>query len=161
VLDRDDRFLTYFPSVAELERDSNQAYYPAQDVARLTDSAGMVWVQDQVDTPREVIDRYPGLYEHARMATWLAYLTTLAYVPVGLVLMMFLFHYPPLPGDGPGLWFVRLLMFGVGAEFIGLGVFLFPPILRRHQQRMKALSGRLDHRGSPVGPAGESPQIKR
>jgi hypothetical protein len=96
VLDRDGRFLAGFPSGADgssgaegPEVDASAAWYPSTNVAGLARSAGMVFGQDQVDTPREVIDQYPGLLDHPRWVLGLTYANTVICVPGGLFLIVF------------------------------------------------------------------------
>jgi membrane associated rhomboid family serine protease len=137
VLDRNGRFLGGFPSGADgSEVEANDAWYPAKDVAGLVGCAGMVFGQDQVDTPREVIDRYPGLLDHPRLDVSAMYASTVV-VPAGLFMIVFPLLNPP-PGDDLIFWFGRFFAFVGGVLFVWLGVRDFPPILRRRRQRMKA-----------------------
>lgn len=140
VLDVHDRFLARFPSGVEGpgEYENNTAWFPARDVTRLVDSAGMVYDEARLNSPQEVIDRYPGLYEHAGMAKRRAYDRTMVFVPFGLFLMVIPFWYPPHLGDGLNIWFLHALNFGIGAANAWFGVLNYPPVLRRYRQRMKA-----------------------
>lgn len=139
VLDSHGRVLASFPSGVERpgSYDNNEAWFPAGDVERLADSVGMVYEEDQVDSPQEVVDRYSGLYEDAKMARCLAYHDTIFFVPFGLSIMVIPVWYPPAPGDGWGIWLLHLLIFSFGAAFAGFGVLHYPPILRRYRRWMK------------------------
>jgi hypothetical protein len=145
VLDSDGRFLARFPSGADgssgsegPDVDANDAWFPAKDVASLVTSAGMAFSQDRVDTPREVVSRYPGLLEHPRFYAVVTYANTVIYLPSGLCFIVMPFLYPPLPGDGPIFWFARFMALFGGAFFVFTGVTCFPPILRRQRLRAKA-----------------------
>jgi len=98
----------------------------------------MVFGQDQVDTPAEVIDRYPRLLENPSWQVGLTYANTVIYVPGGLFLIVFTLLNPPHPGDDLIFWFGRFMALGGGALMLCVGVRDYPPILRRRRQRMKA-----------------------
>jgi hypothetical protein len=145
VLDSAGRFLARFPSGADepsgsegTEADANDAWYPAKDVADLVSGAGMSFSQDQVDTPQEVANRYPGLLEHQRYWAVLTYANTVIYLPSGLYFIVSQFLYPPHLGDDPIVWFARFMALFGGAFFVFTGVACFPPILRRRRLRDKA-----------------------
>jgi hypothetical protein len=138
VLDGDGRLLGWFPSGVEGRAiDANEAWYRWTDIERLAESAGLAFIQDQVDAPQEVIGRYPGLYAQAKTAWWLSYLNTVVYVPMGLFVMVLAFHDRPLPGAGPFSWFMSFFVFGFGAMVLGVGVLVYPTIRRRYLRWMK------------------------
>jgi hypothetical protein len=98
----------------------------------------MVSGQDQVDTPREVIDCYPGLLDHPSAQVGFTYANTVIYVPSGLFFIVYPLLNPPHPGDDFIFWFARFMALGGGALMLWVGVRDYPPILRRYRQRMKA-----------------------
>jgi hypothetical protein len=60
------------------------------------------------------------------------------YVPSGLFFIVYPLLNPPHPGDDFIFWFARFMALGGGALMLWVGVRDYPPILRRHRQRMKA-----------------------
>ena len=137
VLDADGRVLAIFPSGVESDPFLNDPWFPMTAVAGLAASAGVVLEEAHLDSLRELLASYPGIYgaSETNSAKWNTYFASAVLLPMGLGVLVAPFWYT---GDrGFGVWVLHVVGFGLGAIFACYGLLYNPPILWRYRQWSK------------------------